>query len=261
MYKPYNNVYPMGKHDLVQKRKLRKKVKTKLIFILVFVAVVFTFLLFLRSPYFAIEEIIIEGTEEIAEEEIYMIMEVKEGMNMWKVPPAEVRERISSLTRVDEVTVERVLPDKMRIVIEEKQAQALVPYDGGYLKLAPQGIVIDKKEEKGEEELPVISGLVEGHLNIGMEIQDQRKREVAQVFMEMYQEISLPAKEMNVENPQDILLYTREGMKVRLGSAEKLSQKFELLPDLYDTVNAMEKDPSEGYIDLRTTEAPVFKPF
>ena len=82
-------------------------------------------------------------------------MGIKEGMNIWKISPPELRERILTLPRVAEVEVERALPNKLFIIFR-KRFPALVPYHSYYLELASDGITGIRNNYDGE--LPSLTG-------------------------------------------------------------------------------------------------------
>lgn len=259
MDKSYNSS-SYGHHELIVERKARKKIKDKVIIIILFLLCTLSLFLFLRSPLFTIQEITVEGLDKLSLEEIYRALLIREGMNIWKISPPELKERILAIPRVSEVEINRVLPDKLFIHIREKYPLALVPYHGYYLELAPDGMFIGIRDEY-EGELPLINGLLWGRMDVGMQIPDRSRKEVIELFLQGLQNNpSLPLAEINVENPQQIIVYTWEGMEVWLGNSENLANKLEILQYINQRLTLEEHDPTSGYLDLRVPEAPVFTP-
>ncbi|MDO9536533.1 MAG: FtsQ-type POTRA domain-containing protein [Bacillota bacterium] len=254
------NKYSFGRHELIEQRKDNKRIKSKLVIIFLFIAVNIFLLLFLRSDIFTIAEISIHGVDKLSHEEIRTTMGIREGMNIWKISPPELKKRILIIPRVNDAKVERILPDNLNITITEKIPLILVPYHGYYLELAPDGIFIGIRESYNGE-LPLVNGLLWGRMDVGTGIPDQSRGEIVQEFLEVLNEIpSLPLAEINVENPQQIIVYTWEGMEVWLGNTHNLSKKIEVMQHIYHRVISLENDPKSGYLDLRVTEAPVFRP-
>ncbi len=259
MDKPYN-AYSFGRHELIVERKAKKKIKDKLVFILLFLVCNLSLFLFLRSPLFTIREISVEGIDKLSLDEIYLAMSIREGMNIWKISPPELKERILTIPRVSEAEVDRILPDKLFVHIREKYPLALIPYHGYYLELAPDGIVIGIRDDYGGE-LPLVNGLLWGRMDMGTGISDRSRGEVIELFLEVLEtNPSLPLAEINVENPQQIIVYTWEGMEVWLGNSDNLAKKLEVLQYINHRLLFQENDPIGGYLDLRIAEAPVFRP-
>ena len=135
-----------GRHDLIMGRKARKKIKDKLVLILLFLVCSLSLFLFLRSPFFIIKEIYVEGLDKLSLDEIYEAMLIREGMNIWKISPPELKERILTIPRVAEIEVSRVLPDKLFIYIQEKYPLVLtLPWL--LSELAADGIFIGVRED------------------------------------------------------------------------------------------------------------------
>ncbi|MGI6308871.1 MAG: cell division protein FtsQ/DivIB [Dethiobacteria bacterium] len=253
--------FSFGRHELIIQHKAKKKIKNKLGFIFLLIIANLSLLIFLRSPLFTIEEISIQGADKLSLKEVHLAMGIKEGMNIWKISPPELRERILTLPRVAEVEVERALPNKLFIYIQEKDFLALVPYHSYYLELASDGTFTGIRNNY-DGELPLINGLPQSRMDVGTKIVDQERGEIITVFLEALQSMpSLPLAEINVENPKQIIVYTNEGMEVWLGGKVDLFKKIEVLQHIYSHYFPLENNPASGYLDLRVAEAPVFKPF
>ncbi len=250
-----------GQHTYIVEQKEKKRLKNTLLFVLLFVACNVFLILFLRSSLFVIETIDIRGLEKVSSGEVKNAARIQEGMNLWKISPPELRERVLSIPRVKTVEVDRVLPSTIVFKIEEKHPIALVSYHGYYLELAPDGTFIGLKDGyRGE--LPLISGLLWGQMEVGTSIPDQTRGKIIEVFLAVLKENpSLPLAEINVENPQRIIVYTGEGMEVWLGSKEDLSKKLDVLQSIHNRLLQAGDEPFSGYLDLRVAETPVFKPF
>ncbi|NLX90088.1 MAG: FtsQ-type POTRA domain-containing protein [Firmicutes bacterium] len=256
--KTQNSSY--GEHEQQTERKGRKGIKKKLVLIFLFLFFSLSMLLFLRLPCFDIREISINGLDKLSADEICAAAGLQEGMNIWKISTPEIREKVASLPRVAEVRVEKKLPGSIVIFVEEKQPVAMIPYHSSYLELAGDGLIIGICDEyKGE--LPLINGLSWGRMDVGMIIPDRPRGEIVEKFLEaLAASPSLPLAEINVNNTQQIIVYTWEGMEVWLGNAEDLNEKLEVLQQLHRFFLAGENELQEGYLDIRAVEAPVFIP-
>ena len=112
----------------------------------------------LVSPFFALDRLSINGRERLDQEEILRLAGVQPGMNLLKVNPKVLIQRLESSPWVEQAQIRRVLPDEMRIHILEKKPWALLHSEGlWYLDRIGRPI---KRIEAGEEfNLPIITGL------------------------------------------------------------------------------------------------------
>ncbi len=249
------------KKEGVEKRKEKRKVKNRIVFVIIFVISSLSLFLFLRSPLFTVTEITVTGLEMVPREELFLVMGLRDGMNMWKLSPPEIRNRALTVPQIKEVEVERVLPDKLFIDVQEKDPFALVPYHGYYLEVASDGVIIGLRNDY-EKDLPLITGLSQANMDVGYSIANGKRGDIVGEFLEVfYSKPSLPVKEIDVKDPDQIIVYSWEGVEIWLGKNEELPRKLEVMDHLYHRLLKTETNLLEGYLDLRAVEAPVFKPF
>lgn len=237
----------------------KKKFNLILGFLLIFAAVNFLLLFFLNSSHFEITGIYIEGLEKVTREQVHESAGISEGMNIWEISPPEIVRRLEEIPRVEEAKVGRNLPGGIHIIITEKRPLALVPYHGYYLELASDGIFIGiRNDYRGE--LLLVNGLVWGHMDVGTGIPDRVRGEILEEVLDSLVEMpALPLAEINVEEPQQIVGYSPEGMEIRFGDGKELSKKMEVFDNIYYRIFS-KKESLEGYLDVRVAEKPVFKP-
>ncbi|GEM_PF-508809 len=238
-----------------------KKKKGLLLFILLLAACTLSFGLFLRSSLFTLERIEIRGLDKVPAEEFRRTTRLQEGMNIWSINPPLFREKALAIPRVQSVQVERDLPAALVVHVEEKCPAALVSYHGYYLELAPDGTFIGIQNHYTGD-LPLINGLLWGQMDVGSSIPDRPRGEIIEVFLEALAERpALPLAEINVENPQQITVYTWEGMEVWMGGKHDLARKIDLLHSIYIRLKQNRDELLAGCLDLRVVETPVFRPF
>ena len=110
------------------------------------------------SPYFRIEDIIVNGEKRLSDIEVLNLAKVDMRSNILAVSLKEISSRIEQHPWVDRVSVRRSLPSKIIIDIFERIPVAMVNFDCLYL--------VDKKsivfKEVGPEDffdVPVLTGL------------------------------------------------------------------------------------------------------
>ena len=258
MTKPYNR-YVFGKHRVVEEKKERSSRKRIIAFLFVFALSCLFFILFLRSPYFAIEKITVQGLNNLLREEVIAAMGIKEGTSLWEVSPPELEKRILSLPSVKKAGVERILPRSLDVFVEEKEPLALVPYQHYYLELSESGTFLGIREQM-EGDLPIINGLTWGRMEVGKKVPDPVRKKILTEILQQISSLKQPAiSEINVHDPERIVLYTMDGLEVLLGEKGEIPRKMTVLSKVYMRLDQEILD--SGYLDLRAAEAPVFKPF
>jgi len=83
----------------------------------------------IHSAYFRIEEIKIEGNQDIDRKDILSLLEIKKGDNIFKVELKQATRRLRSLKEIKEIDIHRDFPDKIVLKITERVPIAQL--DGG----------------------------------------------------------------------------------------------------------------------------------
>jgi cell division protein FtsQ len=73
-----------------------------------------------HSPYFRIEEIKIEGNQDIDRKDILSLLKIKKGENIFKFRLREAKKGLESLQQIKEIDIHRDFPDKIVIKITER---------------------------------------------------------------------------------------------------------------------------------------------
>ncbi len=126
--------------------------------IVVSLGLVVSYQALLVSPIFAMEKLSVSGQGRLEQQEILRLAGIRPGMNLLQVNPADMIRRLESSPWVEKAQIRRVLPDELRIHIQEKRPWALLHSDGlWYLDRIGRPI---KRIEAGEEfNLPIVTGI------------------------------------------------------------------------------------------------------
>src|SRR5262245_58025029 len=80
----------------------------------------------LESPYFSVREIQVRGGEKFGGNEIITMAGLKQGMNIWRIEPATIEQKVAKHPWVRRVLVRREFPRRVVIEIEERAPRASV---------------------------------------------------------------------------------------------------------------------------------------
>lgn len=106
-----------------------------------------------------VRDIQVVGRERTSAEEILTALAVHRGGPMLAFDPYAARERLEALSWVQKATVERRLPDRIAITLEERQPLALWQLDGQLWVVDEQGEVIPGAKAENYGGLPLVVGL------------------------------------------------------------------------------------------------------
>lgn len=115
---------------------------------------------------FRIGTIEVVGNDLISSDDITSETGVQSDMSIWSVDLVDMTRQMKEHVYVSNVMIQRKLPDKVQIVIEEKSPVALLNYHGKLYCLDPEGLVLPSAPNKVYD-LPVISGQFQGTLDLG----------------------------------------------------------------------------------------------
>lgn len=151
-------------------RARRRAFSGPLMFVVVVVAAIFV-----MSVFFRVEDIRVVGNSHYTAEEIIRAVDIEEGDNLFFFDRfAAVGRAFSKLPYIETVSVERQLPNKVVITVEETTALAYLELGDEQWTLDHNGKVLGKAAEGEAETLLPIVGMRPGTLMIGeiMETED-----------------------------------------------------------------------------------------
>ena len=152
----------------MSKKKIKKKKGSNRIFFIFFLLIAIGgFIYFIKSDFFIIEHIYVQGANTIAKEEILEISGVKTGDNIFSFKATEVQQAVMSIPNVKNVSVVRTYPNTVKIIVVERSAFMVINSNGMYYAIDEEGNVLSADEKIVNNEGVIISGLSEIALQEG----------------------------------------------------------------------------------------------
>jgi cell division protein FtsQ len=108
-------------------------------------------------------DVVVEGNQYVSPEEVWSALglpltRARFGINIFRLPLDEMRNRVESIAWVKSATLTRAFPHRLIVHLEERMPIAFVNV-GGEVKLVDADGVILEKPEHGDFAFPVIQGL------------------------------------------------------------------------------------------------------
>ncbi len=172
------------------------------------------------SPRFAVKDLVFEPTPHMPSERLVQTMGIAPGTNILSVDLEGLRETVVADPWVADATVERDLPDTLRVSVVEHEARAVL-LAGEFFLVNSLGKPFKRLEPGERQDLPVITGVDREALDAGDE---QKARETIvralDVLAAYHSDDSKrpPLAEVHVADDGAISLYTAGyGTQIRLG--------------------------------------------
>ncbi len=206
-----------------------------------------------ESDVFQVQKIEIEGNELFSDQEIIDRGGLNLEADMWKIDLKRVGNKIESQPFIEQVYVERLLPDRLRINILEKHPVALLQFEGAFYCIDQEGLILPSITGKNYD-LPILSGNFKGGVHVGSRVRGnvigeglQFVNHILNICPNLYSQIS----EIVVGREKGLLLYTNQTtIPVWLGRAEYV-RKIHYLEAILVELAIKEKFSQVRYIDLR----------
>jgi len=110
------------------------------------------------NPYFSVREIQVRGGDKVSGNEIVTIAGLKQGMNIWKLDPAAIEQKVARHPWVRHVLVRREFPRRIVIDVEERTPKAIVVLRKLYY-IDADGVVFKEVGVGENVQYPLLTGL------------------------------------------------------------------------------------------------------
>jgi len=107
---------------------------------------------------FKVNEILVSGREEIDKKELLGALTIKRNMPIFDLDIQGSKDAIEKMSWVKGVTISRILPDKVRIDLDERKPAALWQLDHKVSLVDSEGYILDTNDMDKWQHLPLIVG-------------------------------------------------------------------------------------------------------
>lgn len=176
----------------------------------------------LTTPRFAVMAIEVRGASRVPPQRILETSGIVRGTNLWRIDPDRVRARLESLPEIRRADVVRELPNRVSILVEERRPFTLV-HAARLHWVDEDGRLLGEERHAVATEVPVIRGLSEDELVTMRTRPGPRARAAIALIRALLRTGSALAaeiSEIDMSRPEGPVLYTIDGVEVRLGSEE-----------------------------------------
>ncbi len=209
-----------------------------------------------------VHNMVVEGNRIVSTAEVLTLAKLDKEQNLFSLDLFEVRKRLEAHTFIRSASVNREVPDNIRIEITERQPVAAVAM--GKLKyLDEEGFVLPPAQSEHLFDLPVITGVFRaGDLPSGKQTSRQDVLDGLELILiakQLDEELYHTISEVHVEKGKDMVLYSAEyGVPVMFGS-DDLAAKLLKLDTFWDSFVTQHGASELRYIDVRYEDQVVVR--
>ncbi len=239
-----------------KKKKIKKILKTIILVAIIIGGICFA----LISPIFNITDIQVIGNNKINSDTIISLSQLQIEQNIFRFNKNKVLNEIKTNAYVENTKIKRKIPNKIEIIIEEREQNYNVEFLNGYAYINNQGYILEIAEQKLD--LPVIMGITTPQEQVvaGNRLNDEdlEKLETVIQIMNICKSYELDKKvsSIDITNKNDYIMYMEEEKKtIHLGNDSNLTNKM-----LYVPAILKENQGKEGTIYLNGNINGDFKP-
>ena len=212
----------------------------------------------LTSPRFAVVAVEVQGTGRLSQAEVLAAAGIVPGENLFRLNGEEIAARLRRLPQVKRAEVIRSFPNRVTLVVEERVPFTLAQA-GRLYWLDEDGITLGPELRAVTPPLPVVTGIHPEEVRNGGEAAARARGAVSLIrsMLRTGSPLTREISEIDMSGADGPVLYTVEGVEVRLGTADWEDRLGRLEGVLAQTRSLGE--PLE-YVDLRFRGQVVFKP-
>lgn len=222
-FKKISNIKKIKK----EQNKLRKiTIRICIISILIIILSV----ILASSEIFNTKEISVSGIDKLSKNEIISFSKINIGDNIFKINIGKTEELIKENSYVENVWLQRKLPNKIEIKVDEREVKYILQLAESYIYIDGQGYILEVSKEK--KDVPILLGILTdlSNVEIGNRLtkEDLIKLNTVNKIVgvsENYEILKLITK-IDITNEADYILYLESEMKtVYIGDASDLNTK------------------------------------
>lgn len=235
------------------------------ILMILILLVCITAIVFLGTDTFSIKKITVYGNNAVDEAVIINTSGISYNDNIFKINKALVKQRIENSPPYPIVlSILLKLPNEAEIKVQERTPAAVVPYLSSNLVIDKTCFIIDIEKQRAETSYPSIEGVIIQSFAKGSKLKliesESFKLRVLLNLLESIckQGVGDILATINIEDPDNLKLYTRDGIEIVVGQAVELDRKLGWLRS--DAYSELLRQGLKGTLDVSVPGKAIFKP-
>ncbi len=235
----------------------RKRIKKRLFITLIFLIVI-GIVVINKTDVCIIDKVMLEGDNLITGKYVQEKAETLKGLNIIYIDKKSIIKDFKRNPYVEELTIKRVYPNKLKINVKEAKGLYYVNKDESYYIISSNMILLEEIDSIEDRKLIELRGIDIENLNLGDKVSKEKKIEkIAEDFYNMEQVIEENGEEfsitaVDVSNMSNLKAYIGN-IEIFLGTYENVFKKMSDAVQIYKNFDVTES------INVSFTGSPDFK--
>lgn len=235
----------------------RKRIKKRLFITLIFLIVI-GIVVINKTDVCIIDKVMLEGDNLITGKYVQEKAETLKGLNIIYIDKKSIIKDFKRNPYVEELTIKRVYPNKLKINVKEAKGLYYVNKDESYYIISNNMILLEEIDSIEDKKLIELRGIDIENLNLGDKVSKEKKIEkIAEDFYNMEQVIEENGEEfsitaVDVSNMSNLKAYIGN-IEIFLGTYENVFKKMSDAVQIYKNFDVTES------INVSFTGSPDFK--
>lgn len=218
-----------------QKKARRRQLKILLIFFLIIALI--TLIIMCFTVFFHVKRISVSGSKKYTNSQIIKASGISTDDNLFVISENEIEENIrKKLPYVEDVKLERNLPDAVILTITDAKEFACYKTDREYCIVSEKEYVLKKSKEHPENVFVITTSGVSAELSEIVVYENSAEKNVVDELISLLQKHSINIDEIDVTNLIDIKINVEDKFVVELGTNENLSEKIAHLSGMIESI-------------------------
>ena len=236
--------------------RLRRRKHNRLESVLFIIMVAIAAYVILRSPYFDIRQVVIQGNHYLVEEDIRAATPINTGENIFSVNVSEATEQLKKVPMVKDARITRDLPATVLINITERRPLGILPTGGGFVEVDEEGMCL-QRSGAGVLGLPVLTGIQVESVSPGDHIHNELLAAILEIAGGLPTEVTEELSEIHIDPDRQVKMYTLGHIPCYFGGSDEIEAKGAVLAQLL--LEIKEHGLKVEYINISSVDKPAVK--
>ncbi|MDY4077370.1 MAG: FtsQ-type POTRA domain-containing protein [Clostridium sp.] len=222
----------------------RKRIKKRLFITLIFLIVI-GIVVINKTDVCIIDKVMLEGDNLITGKYVQEKAETLKGLNIIYIDKESIIKDFKRNPYVEELTIKRVYPNKLKINVKEAKGLYYVNKDESYYIISSNMILLEEVDSIEDKKLIELRGIDIENLSLGDKVSKQKKIEkIAEDFYDMEQVIEENGEEFSItavdlSNMSNLKAYIGN-IEIFLGTYENVFKKMSDAVQIYKNFDVTE---------------------
>jgi cell division protein FtsQ len=206
------------------------------------------------SPYFKVSTVTVEGNQVVATEILLERLDLS-GESMFRIDLDEAQDALSSMPLVKSAQIERVWPDQIAVIVEERQPWGTWEQDGVAYTIDREGVVLGLLTPPAGS--PVIRSAQHGTRQQGDRVDYQAVDAAAELYTKLPEVLGASVAEVAYLPDKGLVVRTAGGETAIFGDSSSIEYKLAVWAAMAETARG--RHFAYSTIDLRFGNRPVLQ--